>query len=391
MKCRYCDNTIPSNIKFCAYCGTPLSEATAVVVPGAPAPVIPRSLLQARRGTPTWAKLLLGLVSLGLIVGVAVQFWPSDTHTNSPAFVQPLLPGTIFFVSNQDGNKEIYSIEANGGSQINLTNHIADDWDPVPSPNRNKITFVSNRDGNAEIYVMDCDGTNVVRLTTNDVDDMDPTWFPDGSRIIFARNVNNGKGYILDPRGNWEHRIFLMNADGSNQRRIEMDPEVVEKDYPLREYNNNQPAISPDGQRIAFTVESHWSGHPPVIYIMDSDGTNLSRLCGKFFHEVISRDEESEHYQMPRWSPDDNQIVFYSDSKQIYIMNLQQMTKKTVTSGEQASWSPDGLYIVFSRKVFVSDRGLQRISHIYITRVDGTEERQLTNNVGDDWAPTWSP
>ncbi len=350
-----------------------------------PTPSPPPPPVSPRRGFPTWGKWFIGLAVLGLMGILIGQFWPSDTHTssstNKPAtpVVQPMLSGTIIFVSKQDANEEIYAMDASGVNQINLTNHTADDWDPAPSPDGNRIAFVSDRDGNPEIYVMNSDGSGVVRLTSNDVDDMNPAWFPDGLRIVFARNVNNGKGYILDPRGNWEHRIFLMDADGSNQRRLEMDPEVVKKDYPVREYNNNQPTVSPDGQRIAFTVESYWSGHPPVIYVMDSDGTNLSRLCGKFLHEGGN----SEHYQMPRWSPDGNQIVFFSDSKQIYIMNLQQMTKKMITSGEQASWSPDGTKIAFCLR-----RGEDY--EIYVSNSDGTNRVQLTYNAATDISPVWS-
>ena len=41
---------------------------------------------------------------------------------------------------------------------VNLSNHFRDDWDPAWSPDGSRIAFVSQRDGNAEIYVMDADG-----------------------------------------------------------------------------------------------------------------------------------------------------------------------------------------------------------------------------------------
>ena len=45
-----------------------------------------------------------------------------------------------------------------GGNQRNLTNHPNGDWHPAWSPDGKWITFISERDGNSEIYVMDADG-----------------------------------------------------------------------------------------------------------------------------------------------------------------------------------------------------------------------------------------
>ena len=48
-----------------------------------------------------------------------------------------------------------------------------------------QIAFISDRDGNYEIYVMDNDGNNQRRLTNNPNFDISPSWSPDGKRIVF--------------------------------------------------------------------------------------------------------------------------------------------------------------------------------------------------------------
>ena len=48
-----------------------------------------------------------------------------------------------------------------------------------------QIAFVSNRDGDKEIYVMDADAGNLRKLTNNRDGDGDPVWSPDGKRIAF--------------------------------------------------------------------------------------------------------------------------------------------------------------------------------------------------------------
>ena len=49
-----------------------------------------------------------------------------------------------------------------------------------------QIVFVSDRNGNLEIYVMDIDGKNSRNLTDNRDKDYSPSWSPDGERIVFT-------------------------------------------------------------------------------------------------------------------------------------------------------------------------------------------------------------
>ena len=55
-----------------------------------------------------------------------------------------------------------------------------------------KIAFVSNRDGNFEIYVMNADGTAETRLTDNADIDNEPAWSPNGARIAYVSRVGEG-------------------------------------------------------------------------------------------------------------------------------------------------------------------------------------------------------
>ena len=60
-------------------------------------------------------------------------------------------PSKIAFVSNRDGNDEIYVMDADGSNQTNLTNNPAEEAYPAWSPDGRKIGFLSYRDGNEEI------------------------------------------------------------------------------------------------------------------------------------------------------------------------------------------------------------------------------------------------
>src|SRR5213596_2254428 len=65
--------------------------------------------------------------------------------------------GQIAFVSDRDGNDEIYVMNADGSSPTRLTNNPATDFEPAWSPNAQKIAFTSQRDDARyyEIYVME--------------------------------------------------------------------------------------------------------------------------------------------------------------------------------------------------------------------------------------------
>ena len=74
-----------------------------------------------------------------------------------------------------------------------------------------RIVFISDRDGNDEIYVMNADGSDVTRLTTTGGHiAIYSRWSPDGQRIAF----------VADHDGDDEGDIYLANADGSDLTQL---------------------------------------------------------------------------------------------------------------------------------------------------------------------------
>jgi TolB protein len=54
--------------------------------------------------------------------------------------------------------------------------HDSDAFAPAWSPDGKRIAFISDRDGNDQLFVMRADGTGVVRLTGGQGDKDTPSW-----------------------------------------------------------------------------------------------------------------------------------------------------------------------------------------------------------------------
>lgn len=101
----------------------------------------------------------------------------------------------------------LLSISSEPGPQPprQLTDHPED---TAPAAYGSRIAFMSNRDGNWEIYVVNGDGTGLVRLTHDSANDGLPAWSPDGRLIAF----------VSDQEGSWA--VWVVNPDGSGRRKL---------------------------------------------------------------------------------------------------------------------------------------------------------------------------
>ena len=277
-----------------------------------------------------------------------------------PGSARSAFPGTngkIAFQSDRDGPFEIYTMNADGTGQTNISNNAAVDIAPAWSPDGTKIAFVSDRDGSRAIFTMNADGSNPTNLTGTATFDNSPAWSPDGTKIAFDRG------------GIGAYEIYTMNADGTGQTNISNNPG-----------SDIQPVWSPDGTKIAFASDRDGGGNIEV-YTMNANGTGQAN---------ISNNPATIDYQ-PDWSPDGTKIAFASDrdgNLEVYTMNAdgtgQTNISNNAASEAQPVWSPDGTKIAF-----YSDRDGNL--EVYTMNAGGTGQTNISNNAADDFAPGWGP
>jgi len=117
----------------------------------------------------------------------------------------------VLFVSDREGNYDLYIIDTDGTNLRQLTDEPSGEWAARWSPDGESILFVSDRTGNTDLFVMNVNGSNVVQLTDYQGSDLDPAWSPDGARIVF-----------MSDRGG-KPDLWIIAADGTDPVQLTDD------------------------------------------------------------------------------------------------------------------------------------------------------------------------
>jgi Tol biopolymer transport system component len=284
--------------------------------------------------------------------------------------------GRIVFSSFDNAStSDIYSINPDGSGLTNLTS-TPSDFEQMPSFSRDgtKIVFRRGFDpvSAMELYTMNADGSGVTRVTNNAFAEDFESWTPDGRQIIFSGNQNNTDTNCLYPPCNWD--LFIVRADGTHLRQLTFSPE-----------QELVPKVSPDGRKVLFTRIVGLTDS--ALYTMNLDGSQVVRVNTP--PQLLAGTGD--------WSPDGTRIVFSDNScvgqcgrGSIWTANpdgsgLMRVTNDNVNN-VFAAWSPDGQWIVYTRRAFGANPDIVRV------RPDGTGTVVVTQQVhGGGFEPSWGP
>lgn len=315
----------------------------------------------------------------------------------------------IIFVSESDGDQEIFLLDIGKGSAIQLTKNSAQDFGPIWSDDREKIAYLTDESGNLEINQIDRNGEAVTRLTRGERINANDSaaWSPNGDRLAFVSQresisgASNPELYVLEPNrgnptritfnqaqdrlGDWspdgEWLVFYATDANSEPGLWLRNPSGVNL-IQLTQGRDTEAVWSPDGERIAF-VRTKDDNVDIYLVAKSNPGTWRDPVQELRLTQVPESDAS------PDWSPDSKLLAFVSyrdGNAEIYTMRADGARQQRLTNNRQDDldpvWSPDGRKIAFVSYLYGP-------GEIFVTDADGSNQQRLTNNNAEEHSPDW--
>ena len=278
-----------------------------------------------------------------LPIGVLIPTSSAEAQTPSPAQAQTplreLLQPTGFkiaYESYANGNSDIWVMNADGSSPVNLTDTPTEqEHYPQVSPDATKICFVSDvgegRDTVRSLYVMDMDGKNRKKIADHA---REPFWSPDGKLIGFLPQ-EFPKFDVID--FSTKGMKFYDLATG------EITPHMNCTNL----WHLYNPSWASSGKWIVATVHAGM-GFDHAILLIAAHGTNIINL--------------KIHGCRPCFSPDAKQVAWGAGDQELAAADIDlseeqphigqwhvRIWEKKPNKIYHIDWSPDGQFLAFSR------------------------------------------
>jgi Tol biopolymer transport system component len=324
----------------------------------------------------------------------------------------------VVFVRVADGRSEILIQRVGARVSTSLTaSSGVEDRQPAFSPDGERIAFRSERDGGG-IFLMDTAGESVRRLTDFG---FHPTWSPDGKEIAVAV----GDFIFPTDRGGAVRGLRAVDVATGAVREVSREGDVM------------QPRWSPHGRRIAFWGLRLQTGQRD-LYTVAADGSEAES-------PGVEVTNDAALDWSPEWSPDGRFLYFSSNrggTMNLWRVAIDEASGRTLGAPEPVTtpslwtgglsfsrdggrlaygsldWrttlyraeldaangrlagaptpvlkgtqpirdhqlSPDGEWLVHMRVTAQED--------LFVSRVDGSQSRRLTDDAFRDRGPAWSP
>jgi Tol biopolymer transport system component len=274
--------------------------------------------------------------------------------------------GQLAFASDSTGLSQIYTINIDGTGLSQVTDVFGGACQPAWSPDGQQLVFISPCETNHETYtdsglfLINVDGTGLKPLTILPGGDYDPDWSPDGSKIVFTSVRNSGRPQIY---------VYDMEA-----ATYELLSQTYDRDM--------QPTWNRDGSQILFVTARRG---PYQIYVMDADGSNQRPITpnreGVYVHPSWGADEKFILF---------TKLANFGSIPQLVIAPVSgdyseyRITQTTLPMRE-GRYSPDGMWIAFEGWPAGQNHD------IFIVAANGGGLQKITSDPRADFDVAWKP
>ena len=182
-------------------------------------------------------------------------------------------------MSSRGGNFDLYVMNADGTNITRVTDHPANDFDPIWMPDGQSLIFSSERDSRSDLYRVWLADRRVDRLTHHFVGRaIMPSVSPDGKLVAFAAQT-------LQRLQFWEFQVHILDLATGKTRALDNTGGAC------------WPSWSPDGTQLANVLLAK---EPSTLQVRNVDGSGTRELVG---------DPKRWHYY-PDWSKDGAWLAF---------------------------------------------------------------------------------
>ncbi len=344
---------------------------------------------------------------------------PHTAQTPSPEVEKPAPSkppcGALAFVSERDGNPEVYTLSLADGALTRRTSDPAGDFatpiveaaegqppallmiraEQLEGAHRERLALLSLQAGPQtprflsaagrvrnpsaparggwvvyesdlnsfrDLYRLDLRdaAATPTRLTDNKQGNFEPAVSPDGQRVAFVSSRDG------------DAELYVMNADGSEQRR-------------LTEHrgDDSAPQWAPDGGALAFTRVEGGSERAFILPMQGAQASGPPRPLRR-----VAPSERGDDRDLA-WSPDGTKLALTETKPgrgEVVVFDVvtgEELRRSGASKiDEQPAWAPRGPWLVF-----VSDRDGD--AELYRLHVETGETARLTTSPGPDWLPRW--
>lgn len=233
---------------------------------------------------------------------------------------------------------------------------------PVVSPNGKLIAFNSHSGGEDDLFVISANGKEQRQLTHTPEDEGNLAWTTNGKEILFSV-FKDGTS-----------RLFAIEPNGKNQRELARAP-------------GRAPTLSPEGKRFVYMAGT-WTATRLTVSLLD--GSNARQIT-----------DDSSIAWNNHWSPDGKRIAFTSretpkSELAVFVMNADGSGRHQVThipaeegGAQWPVWSRDGRRFAIQ----VNSRTTKNSAHIWIVDVATGAAHKLAAHTEAyvDETPSWFP
>lgn len=324
------------------------------------------------RGSRLGLRVLLTLALVAFVVIILIFYLsqpvaaPGDAEPTpevSPDATSGVsLPSAIVFMSDRDGDWDIYASTA-PGEAVNLSANDANDGFPSYSVDTAQISYVSSatEDGIVGGFLMNADGAN---------------------QVPAASDLRTFMDILLNGRGDWDRRDGLNGFTLISLRDLNLEVYYQGDEAAINLTGNSAidwyAVLSPDGTRIAFASDRVDVQHD--IYEIGIDGENLARLT----------DDPANDWS-PLWSDDGTRLIFASERARVFGDGLDlyviDMTTRAPAVPLDTVFTTAGIFFEGYAVYMSNESGNWEI----YARDPAGAVVNLTNHPADDLFAVWKP